>query len=170
MHSFDDFLKKKPKTKKTISIPRWYRYGLSKNEQSKFEIEPLGVWAPTTKIFFWCLFCILGYSKHFIFSWKFSFFLVGIGWDWGILGSNNLMNWWDINPPFMYCVFHHISDRLQRQILSWQILHKKIGIGSDPLPPPLWDKITKLTQIFSADFQILSQRGGGGAETIPTFL
>ena len=37
------FLKKKTKTKKTISIPRWYRYGLSKNEQSKFEIEPLKV-------------------------------------------------------------------------------------------------------------------------------
>ena len=25
-----------------------------------------------------CLFCILGYSEHFIFSWKFSFFLVGM--------------------------------------------------------------------------------------------
>ena len=77
---------------------------------------------------FW-LFCILGYSKHFIFSWKFSFFLVGIGWDWGILGSNNLMNWWDINPPFMYCVFHHTSDHLQRQILFSPILQKS------------WDKI-----------------------------
>ena len=69
-------------------------------------------------------FCILGYSKHFIFSWKFSFFLVGIGWDWGILGSNNLMNWWDINPPFMYCVFHHISDHLQRLILFWRAFHR----------------------------------------------
>ena len=89
---------------------------------------------PQQKKFFWCFFCILGYSKHFIFSWKFSFFLVGIGWDWGILGSNNLMNWWDINPPFMYCVFHHISDHLQRLILFWQF-YKKVGLRSDP--PPL---------------------------------
>ncbi len=96
-------------------------------------------WTPTTNNFFWCLFCILGYSKHFIFSWKFSFFLVGIGWDWGILGSNNLMNWWDINPPFMYCVFHHISDHLQRLILFWQF-YKKVGLRSDPPPPWLVQK------------------------------
>ena len=62
---------------------------------------------------------------------KIFIFLVGIGWDWGILGSNNLMNWWDINPPFMYCVFHHISDHLQRLILFWQF-YKKVGIRSDP--------------------------------------
>ena len=78
---------------------------------------------------FWCLFCILGYSKHFIFHENFHFF----GWDWGILGSNNLMNWWDINPPFMYCVFHHISDHLQRLILFWQF-YKKVGLRSDPPP------------------------------------
>ena len=65
---------------------------------------------------------------------KIFIFLVGIGWDWGILGSNNLMNWWDITPPFMYCVFHHISDHLQRLILFWQF-YKKVGIRSDP--PPL---------------------------------
>ena len=37
-----------------------------------------------------CLFCILGYSKHFIFSWKFSFFwlgLVGIEVYWGPITS-----------------------------------------------------------------------------------
>ena len=64
---------------------------------------------------------------------KIFIFLVGIGWDWGILGSNNLMNWWDINPPFMYCVFHHISDHLQRLILFWQF-YKKVGLRSDPPP------------------------------------
>ena len=64
---------------------------------------------PHQKKNFWCLFCILGYSKHFIFSWKFSFFLVGIGWDWGILGSNSLVFnpvstleqlWLQLNPNF----------------------------------------------------------------------
>ena len=109
---------------------------------------------PQPKKKFWCLFCILGYSKHFIFSWKFSFFLVGIGWDWGILGSNNLMNWWDINPPFMYCVFHHISDHLQRLILFWQF-YKKVGLRSDP-PPWLVQK-TKFVKgkIFGAPLTVV---------------
>ena len=31
----------------------------------------------------WCLFCILGYSKHNIFSWKKSHFLGEKGWYWG---------------------------------------------------------------------------------------
>ena len=76
---------------------------------------------------------------------KIFIFLVGIGWDWGILGSNNLMNWWDINPPFMYCVFHHISDHLQRLILFWQF-YKKVGLRSDP-PPWLVQK-TKFVKGF----------------------
>ena len=76
---------------------------------------------------------------------KIFIFLVGIGWDWGILGSNDLMNWWDITPPFMYCVFHHISDHLQRLILFWQF-YKKVGIRSDPPPPPGWDKIPSLSK------------------------
>ena len=54
------------------------------------------------------------------------------GWDWGILGSNNLMNWWYITPPFMYCVFHHISDHLQRLILFLPILQK----SWDSVRPP----------------------------------
>ena len=33
----------------------------------------------------------------------------------------------------MYCVFHHISDHLQRQILFRQF-YKKVGIRSDPPP------------------------------------
>ena len=76
---------------------------------------------------------------------KIFIFLAGIGWDWGILGSNNLMNWWDINPPFMYCVFHHISDHLQRLILFWQF-YKKVGLRSDP-PPWLVQK-TKFVKGF----------------------
>ena len=77
---------------------------------------------------------------------KIFIFLVGIGWNWGILGSNDLMNWWDINPPFMYCVFNHISDHLQRLILFWQF-YKKVGLRSDP-PPPGWSKRPSLSKDF----------------------
>ena len=42
-----------------------------------------------TKKKIWCLFFILGYSKHIIFSWKISFF----GLVWRLGGSNTLMNW-----------------------------------------------------------------------------
>ena len=90
-----------------------------------------GGWDPDNKKFFWCLFCILGYSKHFIFSWKFSFFwlgLVGIEVYWGPMTS-----WIDEISPFMYCVFHHISDHLQRLILFLQIL-RKVGLRSAPPP------------------------------------
>ena len=67
-----------------------------------------------------------------------------------MLGSNNLMNWWDITLPFMYCVFHHISDHLQRLILFWQF-YKKVGLWSDPPPPWLVQK-TKFVKgkIFGA--------------------
>ena len=34
--------KNSQKRQKTISIPHWYRYGLSKNEQSKFGLIPGG--------------------------------------------------------------------------------------------------------------------------------
>ena len=34
--------KNSQKRQKTISIPHWYRYGLSKNEQSKFGLIPWG--------------------------------------------------------------------------------------------------------------------------------
>ena len=47
-------LKNSQKRRKTISIPHWYRYGLSKNEQSKFETPPTPKgggkgWCPFTK-------------------------------------------------------------------------------------------------------------------------
>ena len=35
------------------------------------------------------------------------------------------MNWKDIEPPFMYCVFHHISGHFPGQIKFWSILIKK---------------------------------------------
>ena len=44
----------------------------------------------------------------------------------------------------MYCVFHHISDHLQRLILFCQF-KKKVGIRSDPRPPG-WDKIPSLSK------------------------
>ena len=69
---------------------------------------------------------------------KIFIFLVGIEVCWGLMGSNNLINWWDITPPFMYCVFHHIYDPLQTLILFWQF-NKKVAIRSDP-PPWLGQK------------------------------
>ena len=32
----------------------------------------------------------------------------------------------------MYCVFHDISDHLQRQIMFWPILQKKLGLDQTP--------------------------------------
>ena len=88
----------------------------------------------------WCLFCILGYSKHIIFSWKSPIFWVkrvGTGTPplpphldivpslsqvWPpfscpfFRGSNKLLNWWDIAPPFMYYVFHHIYGQFQGKL------------------------------------------------------
>ena len=48
------------------------------------------------------------------------------------------MNWWDIAPPFMYCVFHHISSHLQRQICFWKISAKTWA--SVRPPHPCWAK------------------------------
>ena len=31
-------------------------------------------------------------------------------------GSNKLFNWWDIAPPFMYYVFHHIYGQFQGKL------------------------------------------------------
>ena len=31
-------------------------------------------------------------------------------------GSNKLLNWWDIAPPFMYYVFHHIYGQFQGKL------------------------------------------------------
>ena len=44
------------------------------------------------------------------------------------------MNWKDIEPPFMYCVFHHISGHFPGQIKFWSILIKKLGMGQTPRP------------------------------------
>ena len=61
-------------------------------------------------------------------------FLVGTEVYWGPITSWWVLNWWDITPSFMYCVYHHISEHLQRLILFCQF-YKKVGIRSDP--PPL---------------------------------
>ena len=98
----------------------------------------LEVGTPTTKIFFWCLFCILGYSKHFIFSWKFSFFwlgLVGIEVYWGPITS-----WIDeISPPiYVLCVSSHfwpftkvnfVLTILQK---SWDSVRPPPWLGQNP--------------------------------------
>ena len=49
------------------------------------------------------------------------------------------MNWWDIAPPFMYCVFHHISSHLPRQIWFWKI-STKTWASVRPPPPLLGQK------------------------------
>ena len=44
------------------------------------------------------------------------------------------MNWKDIEHPFMYCVFHHISGHFPGQIKFWSILIKKLGLARPPTP------------------------------------
>ena len=46
--------------------------------------------------------------------------------------------------PFMYCVFHHISGHLPRQILFWKISTKTWA--SDPPPPPCWAKCPSFSE------------------------
>ena len=56
------------KNKGSRPIFFWVNLGFCPNR-----LDPLpspNVGTPTTKKKFWCLFCILGYSKHIIFSWK----------------------------------------------------------------------------------------------------
>jgi len=89
---------------------------------------------------FFCFFCT--FPSALYFSWKKNHIF---GWDGGILGSNNLMNWWDVTSPFMYCVFHHISDHLQRLILFFANFTKKLGFCLTP-PLPCWDKIPSLAK------------------------
>ena len=62
------------------------------------------------------LFSILSLEAFYFFE-KINFLLqkVGTG-EWGQGWSDKI---------FMYCVFHHISDHLQRLILFWPILQKK---------------------------------------------
>ena len=90
---------------------------------------------------FWCLFCILGYSKHIIFSWKSPIFWlkrVGTGappppliwilsqvypkFDRLFLAHflGGPINYWIDEilppPPFMYYVFHHIYGQFQGKL------------------------------------------------------
>ena len=47
-------------------------------------------------------------------------------------GFNNIMNWWDITPPFMYCVFHHIS--ISNENIFFGKFYKKLVKGRTPSP------------------------------------
>ena len=79
-----------------------------------------------------CLFCILGYSKHIIFSWK---SLIFFG-DWWFLGDFWWFFGWDWRTP------RHIATKSQhlwavpRQIEFWSIL-KKSWDWVTPQPPSL---------------------------------
>ena len=56
----------------------------------------------------------LMFILHFRLFWAFYFFVkifIFFGWD-DELGANTIMNWWNIVPPVMYYVFHHISGHL----------------------------------------------------------
>ena len=46
----------------------WVKLGFCPNRLDPPPSPNVGT--PTTKKKFWCIFCILGYSKHIIFSWK----------------------------------------------------------------------------------------------------
>ena len=68
---------------------------------------PLTLGQKKTKFF-------LMFILHFRLFWAFYFFVknfIFFGWDdkWG---ANTIMNWWNIVPPVMYYVFHHISGHL----------------------------------------------------------
>ena len=52
------------------------------------------------------------------------------------------MNWWDIAPPFIYCVFHHISVHLPRQCWFWKI-SKTNWVSVRPPHPPLLGQMPK---------------------------
>ena len=58
-------------------------------------------------------------------------------WDWRKGGSDTLIRFC---PPFMYCVFHHFSDHLHRQILFLPLLQKRIRSDLPPGPPPMLGK------------------------------
>ena len=60
------------------------------------------------------------------------------------------MNWKDIEPPFMYCVFHHISGHFPGQIKFWSILIKKLGMGQTPRP--LVGTNSQLNPKFASDY------------------
>ena len=87
-----------------------------------------------------CLFCILGYSKHIIFSWKSPIFLV-IGDFYVIFGNFWWHFWWffcwDLGTPAIL--------RQNPNKLSFGQFWKKVGIGSDPRPPP-WAKFPTFTE------------------------
>ena len=77
----------------------------------------------------YCLFCILGYSKHIIlFMKKVPFLVIG---DF-LVGTRE---------P------HHIAAKSQQNhLFVWLwFWFEKVEIGTDPCPP-LWDKIPTLTE------------------------
>ena len=65
-------------------------------------------------------------------------------------GVQTLMNWYDIAPPFMYCVFHHIS--------GYSICQGKIDFGKFQyelgiLSYPVWNRTTmKTVYLFIRSF------------------
>ena len=76
-----------------------------------------------------CLFCILGFSKHIIFSWK---SLIFFG-DWWFLGDFWWFFGWDWGTPAILRQNPNIYGQFQGK-LSFGQFEKKVGIGSDPRP------------------------------------
>ena len=92
---------------------------------------PRGWDTDNKKNFFWCLFCILGYSKHFIFSWKFSFFGLGLGYI-GVYWAHELMRY---HPPiYVLCVSSHFWPFTKVNFVFANFTNK-LGLCQTPTPP-----------------------------------
>ena len=81
-----------------------------------------------------CLFCILGYSKHIIFSWKISFFWLGqwIIRNWGVQDPHELKRY--CSPIYVLCVSSHFWPFTKANLIL-ENFNKNLGFGQTP--PPL---------------------------------
>ena len=75
----------------------------------------------------WCLFCILGYSKHIFFNEKLNFF----GWDndWGVQYPHELIRY--CTPIYVLCVSSYFW-RFFKANLVLEKFDKNLGLGQTP--------------------------------------
>ena len=94
------------------------KFGIWPNQQTPPCPLPV-VWAAKKRKKFNVYFAFQAILSILFFHEKCHFF----GWDnqLGLQDPHELIRY---GPPFMYCVFHHISGHLPRQIWFWKILTK----------------------------------------------
>ena len=82
----------------------------------------------------WCFFCISGYSKHIMFSWKISFFWLGqwIIRNWGVQDPHELIRY--CSPIYVLCVSSHFWPFTKANLVL-ENFNKNLGFGQTP--PPL---------------------------------